>query len=407
VEPRARHLDGVDLMRVLTVAGVIAVHVVTGTNSASSIAAGAATILLHVNREVFVLITALVLTYAYASRDHWSLGRFWARRYWLVATPYVAWTVVYLLADGPPSSPAGALRKLAVDLATGGARYHLYFLLVTMQLYLVFPLLLGFVRATRRRHLLVLAASVAAQLAFTAAIHGRLRPGGPLGWWLGHPDALLPSYQLYVLAGAILALRIGDLTAWVHRHGRLVAVLVVAGVVAGLASYVYDVSFRLLPPLVASEVFQPAVTVESLSVLLGLFALGVCWADRLRPAVLVRAVRAASDASFGIYLAHPLLLQGLLAVAGLTGLLPAILQLPGHDALAIALLGVLPLVVALTWPVVWLARRSPLSLPFAGRPAERPPQRRPAPAAQGMRTLALGVAAAPRRRRPDRSSGTS
>src|SRR5262250_2885644 len=172
-------------MRVLTVAGVIAVHVVTGTNTASSIAAGAATILLHVNREVFVLITALVLTYAYASRDHWPLGRFWARRYWLVATPYVAWTVVYFLADGPPSSPAGALRNLAVDLVTGGARYHLYFLLVTMQLYLVFPLLLGFVRATRRRHLLILAASVAAQLAFTAAIHARLRPAGPLGWWFG------------------------------------------------------------------------------------------------------------------------------------------------------------------------------------------------------------------------------
>jgi poly(3-hydroxybutyrate) depolymerase/surface polysaccharide O-acyltransferase-like enzyme len=378
-------------MRVLTVAGVIAVHVVTGTNRPTSVPAGAATILLHVNREVFVLITALVLTYAYAARERWSVGGFWRRRYWLVGVPYVAWTVVYFLADGLPSSPVAAFRQLALDLADGGARYHLYFLLVTMQLYLVFPLLLRFIRATRRRHLLVLAASLVVQLAFTTAMHYGLRPGYPLGWFFDNPDALLPSYQLYVLAGAILAVRLGDLTDQVRRHPAVVAVLVAAGILAGLASYVYDVSFRLLPPLTASEVFQPAVTVESLSVLLGLFALGVWWADRLRPAWLVRAIRAASDASFGIYLAHPLVLQGLLAIAGVTGALAALLALPGRDALAIGLLVVLPLVLALTWPAVWIARRTPLSLPFAGRAAEPPRARRPAWAMQGLRTLAVAL----------------
>jgi poly(3-hydroxybutyrate) depolymerase/surface polysaccharide O-acyltransferase-like enzyme len=381
-------------MRVLTVGGVIAVHVVTGTNKPTSVPAGAATILLHVNREVFVLITALVLTYAYSARDHWPLRSFWARRYWLVGVPYVAWTVVYFLANGPQSGPLQAVRQLGMDLLTGNARYHLYFLLVTMQLYLVFPLLLVFVRATRRYHVPVLVGSLAVQLAFTAAIHERLNPGGPLGWWMDHPDAMLPSYQLYVLGGAILALRIGDLTTWVRRHGFLVVVLFSAGTAAALASYVYDVSFRVRPPLVASEVFQPAVTVESMSVLLGLFALGVWWSDHLRPSWLVRAVRAGSDASFGIYLAHPLVLQGMLAIAGITGLLSWMLQLPGRDALAVGLLGALPLIIAITWPAVWLARRSPLSLPFAGRQAERAPHRRAMLAAQGMRTLALGLAVA-------------
>src|SRR5262249_43992077 len=123
-------------------------------------------------------------------------------------------------------------------------------------------------------------------------------------------------------------------------------------------------------------------------------ALGVWWADRLRPNWLVRAVRAGSDASFGIYLAHPLVLQGLLAIAGITGLLPWILQLPGRNALAIGLLGALPLVVAITRPAVWLPRRTPLSLPFSGRQAERTPRRSPTLAVEGMRTLALGLAVA-------------
>src|SRR5262252_90395 len=153
-------------MRVLTVGGVIAVHVVTGTNKPTSVPAGAATILLHVNREMFVLITALVLTYAYAARDPWPLRGFWARRYWLVGVPYVAWTVVYFLADGPMSGPLQAVHQLGMDLLTGSARYHLYFLLVTMQLYLVFPLLLEFVRRARRYHFPILVASLAVQLAF-------------------------------------------------------------------------------------------------------------------------------------------------------------------------------------------------------------------------------------------------
>jgi poly(3-hydroxybutyrate) depolymerase/peptidoglycan/LPS O-acetylase OafA/YrhL len=392
---REGHLDGVDLMRVITIAGVIAVHVVTGTNRPTSVPAGAATILLHVNREVFVLLTALVLTYSYGGRAAWSLREFWARRYWLVATPYVAWTAIYFLADGPPGSVADALRQLAADLASGMARYHLYFLLVTMQLYLVFPALLVLVRATRGSHRLLLAAGAAVQLAFTAAIHYRLAAGGPLGWWLAHPDALLPSYVLYVLAGAVIADHMRELAAWVRGHRAMVAAAVLGGTGAALGSYVYDVSFRVQGPLVASEVFQPAVTVESLAIVLGMYALGVWWADRLRPARLVRLVRQASDASFGIYLAHPLVLQGVLALGGLTGLAAWLLGLPGRYTLVIGLAGVLPVVLALTWAGVWLARRSPLSLPLAGRnPVRAPVRRRPAWAADGLRVIALAAALA-------------
>ena len=39
-----------------------------------------------------------------------------------------------------------------VALVTGTASYHLYFLLVSMQLYLVFPLLRRLLRATAGRH---------------------------------------------------------------------------------------------------------------------------------------------------------------------------------------------------------------------------------------------------------------
>ena len=57
--------------------------------------------------------------------------------------PYVAWSIIYTGIQ----STAGfgtwtcELRHLASNLAYGTAWYHLYFLLVSMQIYLLFPLI--------------------------------------------------------------------------------------------------------------------------------------------------------------------------------------------------------------------------------------------------------------------------
>ena len=364
-----QRLHAVDLMRVITVAGVIAVHVVSFTNPPGNVAAGAVTMLLHANREVFVCLTALVLAYGYS--DHrWRpgrLGRFWARRYWLVGVPYVVWSVVYVLADGGAvASPLAWLRQLGSDLLSGAARYHLYFLLVTMQLYLVFPLLQQLIRATRGHHRALLVVSLILQLALTGAIDGRLGAPGLLGAWLAHPDALLPSYQLYVIVGMVMADHLEGLSEWVRRHWPLVAAGVPVAAGAAVACYLDGVYWGRLAPLEAARVFQPAVVVESLAVILGLYGLGVLWAGRLRRGA-GRLVGEGADASFGIYLAHPLVLQGVLALAAGTGLLDILAQAPTPDRVALGLLGVVPLILVLSWVPVRLARSGWLSVPMAGR----------------------------------------
>jgi polyhydroxybutyrate depolymerase len=83
-------------------------------------------------------------------------------------------------------------------------------------------------------------------------------------------------------------------------------------------------------------------------------------------------------------------------MATITGLLTAVLDLPGRVTLAVGLLLALPLILSITWIGVWFARRSPLSLPLTGRAAiqgETEPRasRRPVWAAQGVRTLALAL----------------
>lgn len=400
VSPTARpHLHAIDLMRVITIVGVIAVHVVSFTNREDSITAGAVLALLHVNREVFIVLTAAVLTYSFVSTREKPDYRFWVRRYWLVGLPYLVWTGLYFVANGESlTSVPHALGRLGTDLMAGTARYNLYFLLVTMQMYLVFPLFLLLIRATRGHHRALLGISLLVQVAFTAMIHYQVPAPGLLGSWLAHPDALLPSYQLYVVAGALMADHLPDLTRWVRRHRALVVMVVLAAAAAALGSYLNDVYSGYLPPLLAGQVFQPAVTVESLAAVLGLYTLGSVWAGWRRPGWLARLIASGSDASFGIYLAHPLILQALLALAAFTGLLEALTTASSRVALAVGLLGVVPLVFVATWGLVRLARGTRLSVPLTGRrtqalardgqPARSRPHRRWA--FQGMG--AIGIA---------------
>jgi hypothetical protein len=97
----------------------------------------------------------------------------------------------------------------------------------------------------------------------------------------------------------------------------------------------------------------------------------VLWSDRGAPHR--KFCAAASASSFGIYLAHPLVLQGLIALAGASflgpdgGLLGAVRRAP--DGLeVVALLGVaVPVIYAAAWMIASAARRTPLSLMLTGR----------------------------------------
>ena len=86
--------------------------------------------------------------------------------------------------------------------------YQLYFLLVIMQFYLVFPLLITFLRWTKGHHGLVLAAMVLAQLAISSLTQLQLLPN--LLQRYTQPDGL--SYPLYLIGGCIVALHFGQAT---------------------------------------------------------------------------------------------------------------------------------------------------------------------------------------------------
>lgn len=297
-----RHLWQLDVVRLLTFGAVIAVHAIAFTELPSNAAAGAAMMLLQFGREVFFALSGFVLVYSAGARPVVA-RRFWQRRIPLVAIPYVVWTVIYWCVT-PGGRPG--IGTLGSDLLDGNAEYHLYFLVVTIQLYLVFPWLLPFVRRTAKRAVLVLTAVAAVNLFWLAA----LQYVPQSGFWWTRAYELLPTYAIYVLAGCYAAVHFERLRAWVAGHSRRLLCLAGAAAIVAEGAYVLQLQLGGMAPRTANAVLQPAMLASSLAAVIVVYLIGARWAGGARAGR--RAVMLASEISFGVYLAHPLILQLLL-----------------------------------------------------------------------------------------------
>jgi peptidoglycan/LPS O-acetylase OafA/YrhL len=356
-EARAEHLHEIDVIRILTFGAVIAVHAIAFTELPSNRLAAGALMLLQFGRELFFALMGFVLVYS-AQRRYPGARTFWRRRFPLVATPYVVWTLIYRADGALTGHPSG--HGLLSDLLTGNAEYHLYFLLVTMQLYLAFPLILRVVRATASRAGTVLAVVGVLNVAWLAALHDVTpHAAWAAGLW-GRAYELLPTYSVYVLAGCYAAVHVDRLRPLLRRRsGTLVAVGLGS---AALAVVAYAVQLADRAPRDAADVLQPAMVLTCLAATLLLSVAGAWWTDG--PRRTGHIVAEASAISFGVYLAHPLVLQLLLSA----GLGNAGQRIPAPLATLVAFLGAAAGAIAITL----VARRTPLSLALTGRPRPEP-----------------------------------
>jgi surface polysaccharide O-acyltransferase-like enzyme len=265
------------------------------------------------------------------------------------------------LVTGPV--PSAAVPGLFVhDLLTGTAWYHLYFLLVSMQFYLLFPLLRAVLQATRGRHGLLLAASAALQVVIDLAVHGP----GPAGTGpapLPYATSLLTSYQFFLVLGGVLAMHLDEADAWVRRHPLLVAAGPVVTGTAVECWYRWSVTDGASPQF-AADVFQPILIPWSVTVVAALWALGTAWADRRHRWRRAReVVEAGAARSFGVFLVHPAILWLLT-----TGPHAPAALLPRPWATVL----VYPVAVVGSLAVVEVLRHTPISVALTGKPRSRP-----------------------------------
>ena len=364
-----RHVPSADVVRVLTFACVIAVHTLSTTHPLDDPRADALVMLLHFTREAFFVLTAFVLMHRHGETPPRS-GPFWRRRFLLVGVPYVAWTAIYtalqsVTYDGArlaivATPPAEAQRSFLLNLATGTGWYHLYFLLVSMQFYLLFPLFQRLLVATKGRHRWLLLAAAVLQVFLDLWIHDPA-PTGLKAVLLPYAGSFVGSYVFFLILGGVVALHRERVLDALRRHPALVvAALVVTGVAAE-GWYLRAVATGTDPQF-ASDVFQPVMLPWVVAVVAGFALLGLVWA-RARGGRAPRWVGWASERSFGVFLVHPVILWAM--------------TVEGPSAPAAALPPPLPTVVvylvavAGSLALVALFRATPLRMPLTGKPSDR------------------------------------
>lgn len=319
---RRAHLAELDRMRIITALSVVAVHV-TGntvfldqTPLALQVQNGFVTAF-HFTREVFLFVTALALVYVYFEKTPTFRG-FWRKRSIGVLVPYVIWSAIYVWINPHPASALPLVGTFLWDLVTGGASFQLYYILLTLEFYLLLPWFLAFLRRVQHHPWTTLSISFALEVVLLYVSQHYLQPetlpsalAVPVPFFVGR---FVLFYQFYFVLGGFVALHIGDIQAFVLRHGRMIALTGVAALALLEAHYIFEITIRKASITTAVAVLQPIMAIYSLGAIAFLYWVayrGVV-ASRKRnaqPAGQRNVWRDLSDTSFGVYLIHPVFIS--------------------------------------------------------------------------------------------------
>lgn len=268
------------------------------------------------SREAFLFVSACMLTFSYRDTDKVKLNHYLKRRFISVGVPYLAWTVIYFFyttatpIQGFPFysySHTGVFGSVGLHYFLKLLRvgyYHLYYLIVIIEFYLIFPFLLKFVRKYSKWHVHIMVAAALWQVVF-----GVLVDSQPFGFKLSEVDQtrFIFAYAVYLLGGMIVALHLDEVHDWIVDKARwIIALTLLSAVGAELLSYWGRYSW--LPSYLRTGVliFAPAMIPFNIGAILCVYLLGV---HLVAPARRIRTramVQSGSDNSYGVYLSQML-----------------------------------------------------------------------------------------------------
>ncbi len=342
---RRPHVYELDLLRAVTALAVVAVHTLSFTVGLNQTEGGmevqnAIVTVLHFTREVFMFVTAFALVYVYYGKprladrlsearmqfvgglhnDTFKLRCFWFKRGIGVLLPYVVWSLIYTWFNAPTQTPLTFARTSLINILSGNAAFQLYYILLTIQLYILLPVFIAFLKRVAHHPWRVLIMSFIVQLVILYADYQLFRVGTwgttPVGKFIvQYQDRFILFYQFFFVLGGLTALYLPQVRAMMLLYSRWIVGGGVLGLVALLMNYVIQVRVLQEPAALATVVLQPIVAIYSLTFIALAFWVAFRWArhtDEAGHPARYRLWQTLSDASFGVYLIHALFLLLLL-----------------------------------------------------------------------------------------------
>ncbi len=310
-----QRLTELDFVRAIAAISVVVIHV-----TASPIAfgrRGSLPVLFYIGANqmarfsiaAFVFITGVVLFYNYPADRPIRYGEFIRRRLTYIFVPYLLWSIGYTAAKViiTRGSYRPTLAMFAKDLALGNTFYHLYFIILIFQAYLLFPLILRSVRACRGREWpLMIAAFIAYALLMQHSQYGHFQPQSPLMKFIWqYRDRNLLWWSFYLILGGVVADHWQSVMTWLQRHPLVVS----ASFIASYAWITWDAfSHFAIPNYDAATAMTPLRPVALVYTICTLAFLLIVPDLLARASGMVSATISLGQVSFAVYLAHPFVL---------------------------------------------------------------------------------------------------
>ncbi|TLS35601.1 acyltransferase [Pseudalkalibacillus caeni] len=183
---------------------------------------------------IFALISGFLLFYQVRKRG-FDFKKFMKSRFTKIGAPFFIWSVVYLLLlyyfEGVPLMEDG--KQFLIDFSLGNSFYHLYFMSIVFQFYLLFPLLQMF--RSKLSWWLLLAVSVGVNLYFLNSFSS----GETSGTWeqIISQRAFLPKWIFFFIFGGFLAYHWEFISKFSKKHLKLILTTVVVIVIGAVCEY--------------------------------------------------------------------------------------------------------------------------------------------------------------------------
>ena len=147
---KREHLDEIQLTRAFAIIAVLFVH-----STSSGVTVLEPDSLLYpmynflniagkLGTPTFIMLSSFVLFYNYYSREVniELIKRFYLKRLKFILIPYIVFSFIYFSIKADYTSISSAIQSFLELLALGKAHPHLYFVFISVQFYILFPLLL-------------------------------------------------------------------------------------------------------------------------------------------------------------------------------------------------------------------------------------------------------------------------
>lgn len=215
---KREHIPELNLVRAIAILGVLSVH---ATSTATALMKESAyfyfynfvNTFMRFGTPTFILLSSFVLFYSYYNRplDRKLIASFYKRRLLYIILPYVIFSVVYFvyarLASELPVFSLDGMGWFLQKLVRGEVSFHLYFIFISIQFYLLFPIVLWAAKRWPRLAYGFIPFGFIAQWIFVALVF--------YDWWpVDNKASWAPTYFSFFFTGAFLGIYFPKLKQW-------------------------------------------------------------------------------------------------------------------------------------------------------------------------------------------------